>query len=89
MKTYEGVDIETSGFLTFTLVGGERSASRTGRFTLGERAYDTFRIGWVNLRAGLDAVEKMQFSILPGLELRPLGRAARNQSLYRMLYSDY
>jgi hypothetical protein len=72
MKTYEGVDVETRGFFTSTLVGGERSASRTGRFTRGERAHGTFLIGgWVNLRAGLDAVEKMQFLILPGLELRP------------------
>jgi hypothetical protein len=36
----------------------------------------------VGPRAGLDDVEKRKFLILPGLELRPLGCPARNQSLY-------
>jgi hypothetical protein len=36
--------------------------------------------------AGLDDVEKRKFFTLPGLELRPLGRPARNQSLYRLSY---
>jgi hypothetical protein len=39
-------------------------------------------------RACLDDVEKIQFLILPGLELRPLGRPARSQSLYRQRYPD-
>jgi hypothetical protein len=43
-------------------------------------------IGWVNLRAGLDDVEKRKFLILQGLDLRPLGRPARSQSLYRLRY---
>jgi hypothetical protein len=34
--------------------------------------------------AGLDEVEKRKFLILSGLELRPLGRPARSQSLYRL-----
>jgi hypothetical protein len=38
-------------------------------------------------RAGLDNVEKRQFFLLPGLELRPLGRPARSQLLYRFSYS--
>jgi hypothetical protein len=40
----------------------------------------------VDLRAGLDDVEERKFFILPGLELRPLGRSARSQSLYRLRY---
>jgi hypothetical protein len=36
--------------------------------------------------AGLDDVEKRKFLTLPGLELRPLGRPARSQSLYRLRY---
>jgi hypothetical protein len=40
----------------------------------------------VGPRAGLDDVEKRKFLTLPGLELRPLGRPARNQSLYRLSY---
>jgi hypothetical protein len=34
--------------------------------------------------ACLDDVEKRKFLTLPGLELRPLGRLARRQSLYRL-----
>jgi hypothetical protein len=37
-------------------------------------------------RAGMDDVEKRNFFILPGFELRPLGRPARSQSLYRLSY---
>jgi hypothetical protein len=40
----------------------------------------------VDPRGGLDEVEKRKFLTLPGLELRPLGRPARNQSLYRLSY---
>jgi hypothetical protein len=36
------------------------------------------------LSAGLNDVEKRKFLTLPGLELRLLGRPARNQSLYRL-----
>jgi hypothetical protein len=41
----------------------------------------------VDPRAGLDDVEKRKFLTLPGLELRPLRRPARSQSLYRLRYS--
>jgi hypothetical protein len=40
----------------------------------------------VDPRAGLDDAEKRKFLTLPGLELQPLGRPARNQSLYRLRY---
>jgi hypothetical protein len=47
----------------------------------------THRIGgWVDPRAGLDDLEKRKFLTLPGLEIRPLGRPARSQSLYRLRY---
>jgi hypothetical protein len=79
MKAYGGVDVLIHIFLTSALVGGELSTSRPGRFTPGERAQGTHRIGgWVDLRAGLDDVEKRKFLTLPGLELRPLGRPARS-----------
>jgi hypothetical protein len=39
----------------------------------------------VDPRAGQD-VEKRKLLTLPGLELRPLGRPARSQSLYRLRY---
>jgi hypothetical protein len=40
----------------------------------------------VDLRAGLDDLEKRKFLTSTGLELRPLGRPARGQSLYRLRY---
>jgi hypothetical protein len=40
----------------------------------------------VDPRAGLDDVEKKKFLTLLGLELRPLGRPARSQPLYRLHY---
>jgi hypothetical protein len=33
-------------------------------------------------------MEKLKFLALPGLELRPLGRPVRGQSLYRLHYSE-
>jgi hypothetical protein len=39
----------------------------------------------VGPRAGLDDVEKRKSLTLPGLELRPLGREARSQSLFRLV----
>jgi hypothetical protein len=43
----------------------------------------------VGPRAGLDDVEKRKFFTLLGLELRPLGRPARSQSLYRLRYTGF
>jgi hypothetical protein len=81
------VDVQIHIFLTSTLAGDEWSASRPGRFTPGERAPGTHWIeGWVGPKAGLDEVEKRKFLTLPGLELRPLDRPARSQSLYRLRY---
>jgi hypothetical protein len=68
-----------STFLTSALVGGDLSTSRPGRFNPGERAPGTHRTGgWVDLRAGLDDLEKLKFLLPPGLELRPLPRPARS-----------
>jgi hypothetical protein len=51
-------------FLTSTLDGGEWSASRSCRFTSGERARSTHLIGgWVGPRVGLDAVKKRKIVI--------------------------
>jgi hypothetical protein len=87
MKVYGGMDVYIHIFSTSALAGGEWSASRPGRFTSRERAPVTHWIGgWVDPRAGLGDAEKRKFLILPGLELRPLGRPARNQSPYRLRY---
>jgi hypothetical protein len=40
--------------------------------------------GWVGTRADMDDVEKRIFFTLPVLELQPLSRPARSQSLYRL-----
>jgi hypothetical protein len=70
-------------FFTLSLVGGEWLASRLGRFTPGKTAPGNYWIGggWMGPRAGQDDVEKRKFLPLPGLELGPLGRPARSQSL--------
>jgi hypothetical protein len=87
MKAYGGVDVYIHIFLTSPLAGGEWSDSRPGRFTAGERDSDTHWIGgWVDPRADPEDVEKRKFLILPELELRPLCRPARSQSLYRLRY---
>jgi hypothetical protein len=53
------VDVQIHVFLTSALVGGERSTSRRGRFTPRERAHGIHWIGgWVDLRAGLENLEK-------------------------------
>jgi hypothetical protein len=59
MKTYGGVEVLLHAFLTLTLDGGERSASRRGCFTPGEIALGTRSIRiWVGPRTGLDLVAK-------------------------------
>jgi hypothetical protein len=74
-------------FLTSALAGCEWSASRSCRFIPVERVPAIHWIGdWVGPRVGLNVVEKRKFLTLPGLELRPLGRSARSQSLYRLRY---
>jgi hypothetical protein len=84
MKAYGRVDVQIYIFLTSALAGCEWSASRLGRFTSGkEPPVPIGTGGWVDPRAGLDDVEKRKFLTLPGHELRPLGRPARSQSLYR------
>jgi hypothetical protein len=45
--------------------------------------------GWVGPRSGLNDVEKRKFLTLPRLELRPLGRPARSQLLYRLRCTGY
>jgi hypothetical protein len=74
-------------FLTLVLVGGEWSASSPGRLTQGRHLVTHWIGGWVNPSAGLHSNEKREFLTLPGLELRPLRRPARSQSLYRLSYT--
>jgi hypothetical protein len=82
-----GVDVWIHVFLTPALVEGEWSASRPGRFTPGQRAPGTHWVGiWVGPRAVLGDVEERKFLTLLGVELRPVGRPARSQSLYRLRY---
>jgi hypothetical protein len=77
MKAYGGVDIYNHVCLTSTLVGGEWSASRPGRFTAGEKAIRThWRGDWLGSRICIDYVKRREILPLPELELRPLGRLA-------------
>jgi hypothetical protein len=87
MKAYGAVDVYIHIFLTSALVRGEWSASHLGRFTPGERTPCTHWIGgWVDPRSGLDDLDKRKFLTVPGLEINPLGRPARSQSLYELRY---
>jgi hypothetical protein len=47
------------------------------------------RWGWVGPRAGLDDVEKRKFFALQWLELQPLARLARSQSLCWLRYPGF
>jgi hypothetical protein len=87
MNTYGGGGYLDPHFLTSALVRGEWSASRHFRFTSGERDPGNLWIGGrVDPNSGLNNVEKRKFLTLTGLELRPLGRPARGQSLNRLRY---
>jgi hypothetical protein len=87
MKACGGVNVQIHILLTSTTAGGKWSAPLPGPFTPKERAPGTHWIGgWVDPRAGLDDVDKRTFLTIPGLELRPLGRPAHSQSLYRLRY---
>jgi hypothetical protein len=62
MKAYGGVDVCSHIFLTSALSGGEWSVSRPYRFTPGETAPRSHWIGgWVDPRAGLEDMERIQF----------------------------
>jgi hypothetical protein len=81
------VDVQIDVFLTSALVGDEWSATHLCRITPEEGAPDTHRLGgWVHPRAGLNDI-KCKHLTIPGLELRPLARPARNQLLYHLRYS--
>jgi hypothetical protein len=70
--------IEIQIFLTLTLVGGEWSASSSGRFTPRERVQGTHEVGsWVDPRADLEDMETFKFFNLPGLELQPFSHPWR------------
>jgi hypothetical protein len=59
--------------MTSALAAGERSSSRLGRFTPGERAPGTHWMrGCVNPRAGLGDMDKWKFLTPPGPELQPV-----------------
>jgi hypothetical protein len=75
-------------FLTSALDGGEWSASRPGHFTpSGEGVPGTHWLrGQVSPRTGIDYMEKRKVLPPPGLDLRPIGRPALTQSLYRLSY---
>jgi hypothetical protein len=80
VKIYGGVHIHI--FLTSVLLGHEWSASRFGHITPDTRWIG----GCLDPRVTLNYMEKKELLTLPGLELRPLGRPDRNQSLYRLSY---
>jgi hypothetical protein len=85
MKAYGRVVVEIHVFLISALFRYEWSATHPGRLTPDERASGTH---WIEscVGSGMEDMEKRKISPLPGLELRPLGRPASSQSLYRLSY---
>jgi hypothetical protein len=74
MEMYGGLDVGIHVFLSSALVWSKWSVSPLAALPPGERAPGIHWIGgWVNLRIGLDDMEKLKFLTLLGLELRPLG----------------
>jgi hypothetical protein len=55
---YVGVDVQIHVFLTWALVGGKWSASRTCRFTLGKQPWHRWIGGWVGSRVDIDNIKK-------------------------------
>jgi hypothetical protein len=87
MKANWGVDVQIDIFVILALALGEWSVSSSGSLIPGERAPGTLCVGgWVGRSVGLNDTEKRNFFTLKELELQPLGRPARSQSLYRIRY---
>jgi hypothetical protein len=85
-----GVDVSIHIFLTSALVEEEWSVLRPCLFTPRERATCTHWIGgWVDPRGSVDDMEKRKLMTISGLELRPLSRRARSQSLYWLRYVHF
>jgi hypothetical protein len=85
MKPYGGVDVQIHIFLISALAGGKWSASRPGSFSPLPGTQ------WIEGRMApggdIDYLEERKLT-LPRLELRPLSRPARSQSLYWLRYSS-
>jgi hypothetical protein len=85
-ESYGGVNVKISVLLTSARVGGEWSALHPCRVNPGETTPGTHWIaGWLDPRALLNNTENLKFLTLSGL-VRPLSRAARTKSLYRLYY---
>jgi hypothetical protein len=72
---------------TTSLLGSELQPLKQSSVNPRGKRPGTHRIwGWEDLKVGLDSVEKRKFFTLLRLELRPLVRPPRSQSLYRLRY---
>jgi hypothetical protein len=88
MKAYGGVDVQIHIFLTSVLVevSGQLHAPAALTPPRGKSVRYPLDSRLGGPTAGLDDMEKKKILPPPGLELRPLGRSARSQSLYRLRY---
>jgi hypothetical protein len=77
MKAHWGVYVQIHVFLTSAPIGGEWSASRPGRFTLGKElpVPIVYEVGWTPEPVGRYGEAKIIYPTL----LRPLGRPASSQ----------
>jgi hypothetical protein len=86
MKAYEGVDVQIHVFLDLGTSWWVASYTLRPLYPLGKSPGTHWIGGWVDPRPGLNDMDKWKFLTLPGLELRPIGRPASSQSLYRLRY---
>jgi hypothetical protein len=82
MQIYGGVDVWFHVFLTSALVGDVWSASPPGRFT-PEKIIPRYALER-RLSGHQSQSGRRKFFTLTELEIRPLSRRARSQSLYRL-----
>jgi hypothetical protein len=83
---YGGVDVQIQGFLTSEVVD-EWSVSGSGRFIPEERTACIQRLGRCASQSRSGPREDKKILPLTGLELQPVGRASRSQSLYQVQVS--
>jgi hypothetical protein len=88
MKAYGGVHVYIHIFLTSSLVGGEWSASRPAALPPGSSPWYPLYRKLCGPQSRSERREEDKILDPTGLELQPLRRSARSQSLYRLRYPD-
>jgi hypothetical protein len=78
MKTHERKELKLHGFLTSTLNVGEWLASCCSHFISGKTPWYALDQGWVDSRAGMDAVAKRKICLLAENQTLVIQRIAKH-----------